>query len=237
MVSPAAWPRLGSELRPWTPRIAPDLVSASVRRSHSGSYRAAVVPLIADRRLRCPRRFVALAEEASAEIARFDAELGAEVAPFASVLLRSESASSSMIENLTSGAKAIALAELGSTEKRNATEIVGNVAAMTRRARPGRPARRRRDPGDARRAARSTCTQTSPAGGARSRSGSAGRRSGRIRPTFVPPHHEHVPELIDDLVAFMGRTTCRCWRRPRSPMRSSRRSTRSPTATGEPVAR
>ena len=71
-----------------------------------------------------------LADEASAEIVRFDAELGAEVAPFASVLLRSESASSSMIENLTSGAKAIALAELGSTERRNAPEIVGNVAAM-----------------------------------------------------------------------------------------------------------
>jgi hypothetical protein len=71
-----------------------------------------------------------LADDASAEIVRFDAELGAEVAPFASALLRSESASSSMIENLTSGAKAIALAELGSTERRNATEIVGNVAAM-----------------------------------------------------------------------------------------------------------
>src|SRR5437764_10072681 len=63
-------------------------------------------------------------------MACFDTELGTEIAPFASVLLRSESASSSMIENLTSGAKAIALAELGSTERRNATEIVGNVAAM-----------------------------------------------------------------------------------------------------------
>ena len=37
----------------------------------------------------------------------------------------------SMIENLTSGARSIALAELGSREKRNATEVVGNVAAMT----------------------------------------------------------------------------------------------------------
>jgi len=44
--------------------------------------------------------------------------------------LWSESASSSKIENLTSGAKAIALAELGSTAKRTANEIVGNVAAM-----------------------------------------------------------------------------------------------------------
>ncbi|WP_205447153.1 hypothetical protein [Candidatus Frankia alpina] len=49
---------------------------------------------------------------------------------FVSVLLRSESASSSGIENLTAGARTIALAELGSTANRNATEIVGNVAAM-----------------------------------------------------------------------------------------------------------
>lgn len=46
------------------------------------------------------------------------------------VLLRSESASSSRIENLTSSAKAIALAQLGSPEKRSATEIVANVEAM-----------------------------------------------------------------------------------------------------------
>lgn len=35
-----------------------------------------------------------------------------------------------MIVNLTSGAPALALAELGSTEKRNATEIARNVGAM-----------------------------------------------------------------------------------------------------------
>lgn len=62
---------------------------------------------------------------------RFDAELGNELPPFAAILLRSESASSSQIENLSSGAKQVALAEMGSREKRNATEIVGNVAAVT----------------------------------------------------------------------------------------------------------
>ena len=124
------WPVLGSELRPWTSGLPAGLLSAGVRRRHSGAYGAALVPLIADRALRLPADVLALSEEATVEIARFDSELGREVAPFASVLLRSESASSSMIENLTSGAKAIALAELGSRDKRNATEIVGNVDAM-----------------------------------------------------------------------------------------------------------
>src|SRR6185437_3618266 len=114
MSSPGTWPRLGSEVRPWTPRIAPDLVAASVCRRHSGAYRAAVVPRIAVRPVALPSAVLAVSEEASAEVARFDAELGAEVAPFAVVLLRSESASSSLIENLAAGAKAIALAELGS---------------------------------------------------------------------------------------------------------------------------
>ena len=84
---------------------------------------------IADVRVGLPSDVAALEAEATAEIARFDAEVGAELAPFAVVLLRSESASSSMIENLTSGARAIVLAEMGSTEERNAQQIVGNVAA------------------------------------------------------------------------------------------------------------
>ena len=45
------------------------------------------------------------AEAASREIARFDVELGGEIAPFAAVLLRSESAASSQIENLAASAR------------------------------------------------------------------------------------------------------------------------------------
>lgn len=105
-------------------------MSARVRQRHSGPYRAAVVTEIAGQAFALPADVAKLAEDASVEIARFDAELGAEVATFASVLLRAESASSSKIENLTSGAQSIAMAELGSKDKRNATKIVGNVAAM-----------------------------------------------------------------------------------------------------------
>src|SRR6476660_9976164 len=110
------WPVLGSETRPWTSGLPAGLLSAGVRRRHSGVYGAALVPLIADRALRVPADVLALSEEATVEIARFDSELGREVAPCASVLLRSEEASSSLIETLTSGAQAIALAELGSRD-------------------------------------------------------------------------------------------------------------------------
>ena len=204
MVSAAEWPSAGSEMRPWTTRFDADLASASVRRRHSGSYRAAVVPAIADRALSLPSRTIAAAEEASAEIARFDAELGSEVAPFASVLLRSESASSSMIENLTSGARSIALAELGSREKHNATEIVGNVAAMT----AALELAQRLDADAILAMHAALLGELHPGIAGRWREEQVwigGTSFGPHQADFIPPHHEHVPALIDDLVAFMKR--------------------------------
>lgn len=199
------WPSLAWEEREWVPKMPPELVSVRVRKRHAGPYRAAVVPFIAARPLQLPGDVVALADEASVDVARFDAELGAEVAPFASVLLRSESASSSMIENLTSGAKAIALAELGSKEKRNATEIVGNVAAM-------RAALNLADQLDgdgilAMHAALMGGHRAAIAGRWRQEQVWIGGDSfGPHEAMFVPPHHEHVPALIGDLVEFTHRT-------------------------------
>ena len=87
-------------------------------------------PAIAQLDLALTTETLTLAGEASAEIARFDAELGADIAPYAPLLLRSESAASSKIENLTASAKAIALAELGDPSKQNASAIVANTRAM-----------------------------------------------------------------------------------------------------------
>ena len=199
------WPALIWEEHDWVTKIPPEMVSAKVRKRHSGSYRSAVVPVIAELTPRLPVAVASLAEEASIEIARFDGELGAEVAPFASVLLRSESASSSLIENLTSGAKAIALAELGSTEKRNATEIVGNVAAM----------KAALDLADRLDQSAILAMQRALVGG--HDPGIAGRwreeqvwiggdSFGPHGAEFIAPHHKHIPALMDDLVRFTGRT-------------------------------
>ncbi|WP_232711342.1 Fic family protein [Microbacterium sp. BR1] len=73
----------------------------------------------------------ALAEEATQELSRFDAEFGHRLSTLAPVLLRSEAASSSQIENLTASARAIFSAELGATGSRNAVDIVSNTRAMT----------------------------------------------------------------------------------------------------------
>lgn len=71
---------------------------------------------------------LALAEEAAHEIGRFDVEVGAEVAPFVAVLLRSESASSSQFENVATGAKALAVAALGDAGRQNIRDATGSFS-------------------------------------------------------------------------------------------------------------
>ncbi len=159
---------------------------------------------IADQKLALPAHIATLAEDASVEIARFDAEMGAEVAPFASVLLRSESASSSKIENLTSGAKSIALAELGSKETLNAREIVGNVTAMV--AALALADRLDEDAILAMHAALVSDVQPEIAGRWRDQQVWIGGTSfGPHGAAFIPPHHDHVPTLMADLVRFTRR--------------------------------
>jgi len=164
-----------------------------------------VVPKIEALQADVPSHIAALADEATAEVARFDAEIGSELAPFAAVLLRSESASSSRIENFTSSARAIALAELGSSDKRNAIEIVGNVEAME-----AAIALADRLDADAILAMHGALMQHNPSevpGAWRTEQVWIGGDSfGPHGAAFVPPHHRHVVAAIDDLVRFTQRT-------------------------------
>ena len=204
MFSEAEWSVFGDEEHPWIPTIPQEHLSNSLRRSHSGPYRATVVPKISRTPLTLPSDVAALTADVSAEVARFDAELGGQLAPFASILLRSESASSSRIENLSSGAKAIAAAELGDTSKRNATEIVGNVAAM----RAAIELAERLDPAAILAMHRALLQHVEPeiAGKWREQQVWIGGSSvGPHQADYVAPHQQHVPELIDDLVAFIAR--------------------------------
>lgn len=162
------------------------------------------MPHIAKVDVDLPSAVLALADDASIEIAHFDASMGADVAPFAAVLLRSESASSSQIENLTSGAKAIALADIGEPARETAELIVSNVHAMeaaialaeqldTASVLTMQRALMERHDGHSAGAWR---TQQVWIGGS---------DFGPHQAAFVPPQHRHVPALMDDLMAFVGR--------------------------------
>lgn len=169
-----------------------------------GTYHPTVPASIADLDLFLPPAVAAEAESASREVTRFDAELGGEIAPFAAVLLRSESAASSQIENLTASARAIAEAELpGGKAKRNAERIVANNAAM-------RAAIALSDTidADAIRAMHRALMVNEPRhtpGEFRTEPVWIGGGSTPIGATFVGPRHEVIPEAIDDLITFAQR--------------------------------
>ncbi len=179
-------------------------MSRTARARTRGPYRAAVTAPIAEATVELPAAVLAAADDASVEIARYDTEVGAGLAPFAALLLRSESAASSKIENLTASARAIAEAELGHGA-RNANLVVANERAMTaaialadRIDAPAILAMHTALLGAAapQIAGRWRTEQVWIGGGDHSPHGAS----------FVPPHHSRVPDAIDDLIRFCRRT-------------------------------
>lgn len=187
-------------------------MSRRARLKARGPYLAAVLPEIARRDFPLPADVEAEAADALMEIARFDAELSAtslgrdgEFAPLAAVLLRTESASSSQIENVTAGAKALAMATIHESAGPNAQMVAANVTAM----------RRAIDMADD--LSESTILAAHGALMAGHEYAQPGRfREGQVwiggsAPTphtasFVPPHAGRVKPAMADLLAFVDRT-------------------------------
>jgi Fic family protein len=195
------WPAVDYEEHAWVSSLD---IPRRWQSTFSGPYRAAVVPKICRLDPVLSAATAALADEATVELARFDAEMGSEIAPFGAILLRSEAAASSRIENLTASAEAVALAELGDTSRRNANEIVANTTAMTAAIaladRLDAPAIL------AMHAALLEHHDPKIAGTWRSAQVWVGSSSyGPHTASFVPPHHTRVAPAIDDLVCFMHR--------------------------------
>lgn len=198
------WPSVTTESRDWIPAIDATLISRRRWESMTGPYDASVVPQIARVTPWIESDVMAAADDASAALVRFDADVGALTAPFASILLRSESASSSQIENLTAGARAIAEAELGERRDGNGPLIVRNVRAMQAALALSD------DIGDSSVIAmqRALLFESAPqlTGAYRGEQVWIGKSS--LSPhgaDFVPPHHERVPAAMADLFAFIHR--------------------------------
>lgn len=197
------WPAVETERHEWTSSLD-EPMSRRARLAARGPYVASVPPFIAEVQPVLPPAVLAVADDASRELARFDAESGQIAAPFASLLLRTEGASSSEIERITSSAKQLALAEIGASRSGNARLVAANVRAMMR-------AIDLTDPWD-----RDTIIDMHRALLGESEPDMVGRwRSQQVwigggarsphQAEFVPPHHDRVPALMDDLVAFLKR--------------------------------
>ncbi|MGC5617620.1 Fic family protein [Georgenia sp. Z1491] len=111
--------------------------SRAQMRAGSGTYRSTIPAPIAGWRPLVPADLSADLDEATASLVRLDwhaaSTLGENpgvLGPMSSVLLRTESASSSQIENITVGARQLALAGIGESRSPNARLVAGNVRQM-----------------------------------------------------------------------------------------------------------
>jgi Fic family protein len=199
-----AWPALGLRTIPWQPVEGLLDVLRRAQRSSPRSFEAAVVPTIAGTDLVLSGDLAADLDEATRLLASFDAGGAGEIAPFASVLLRSESAASSQIENLTSSARALAEAEIGEGNRANATGILGNVRTM--QAALDLAGRLDEEAVLAMHRALMAKQTQHPAGRWRDQQvwvGGSALHPGDAH--YVPPVADDVPALMADLVAFMDR--------------------------------
>ncbi|NEN05108.1 Fic family protein [Diaminobutyricibacter tongyongensis] len=198
-----SWPTIGFESRPWT--SGGDVVaSRRALRAARGDYRAAVPPMIARVPVILSPDALAAADDASRELTRFDGEAGLVTAPFASILLRTESASSSEVENLTSSAKQVALAEIGESRSGNARLVLANVRAM----KAALILSDRIDESAIIEMHEALLSDSAPHIIGRWRDEQVWIGGGSVSPhsaTFVPPHHDRVQELMTDLVGFAER--------------------------------
>lgn len=120
----------------WKPTNPHIFSNAEVRRQ-TGSYSSALPALIANWYPQPDSLVITGLEEAIHALQAFDVysllRFGnekTELGPMSSVLLRTESSSSSQIEQLTTTARQLALAEIDEGDKANARTVVGNVHAM-----------------------------------------------------------------------------------------------------------
>ena len=198
------------ESLPWD-RDPTQPLSRSQRARICSIYDSAVPSTIAPLDVAVQPATLAAADDARADISRFDADLsrmlpGAELAPLPAVLLRTESASSSQIEHVTAGARALAMAELDLAKRgSNAQLVAANVDAMT----------------TAIELADAVTPESVLAIHAALMHGQRHAAPGRFRTeqvwiggssasphgaTFVPSHHRRIDSAMDDLCAFIART-------------------------------
>lgn len=199
------WPSISSQVVPWSsPAEGIATTSRRARRSIPTTYQPAVVPEIASVPVELPGDVAADLDDATRLLTAFDAGGAGEVAPFAAILLRSESAASSHIENLTSSARALAEAAIGTGDRTNAVAILANVRTMQAAMDLA---------GDLDVASILSMHRSLMTGQQRLRPGRWREEQVWVGGTgvhpgdaeFVPPVAAEVPQLMDDLVAFLDR--------------------------------
>ena len=204
---------IGGEVLRWRPQ-QPEMFSRAELKRQTGDYKAAVPAQISNLPIKLSGELASLVEDASGKIRDFDKKarmvLGSEnpmLGPMSSILLRTESASSSQIEQITSSAKQLALAELHGESKSNAETVIGNVramqAAMDLSSELSEQSLLKMHKALM---ANQSGFQDKYAGHYRDQQVWIGKGSaGPLTAEFVPPHQKRISQAMKDLVEFLQR--------------------------------
>lgn len=196
----STWPAIDLETRRWVHRDP--MASRRARMRNTGEFGAAVVPEISGLTPDLPHHVLAAAHQATSAMVAFDRGSGGLTAlPFAAILLRGESATSSQIENLTVRARKLSLAAVGARIGGNAELVARNVTAMQ----AAIDAASQLD-SDAIRTMHRVLTEgvQEDAGQYRNEWVWIGGDS-PVTANYVAPEHHAVPAAIEDLIAFLHR--------------------------------
>ncbi|MFC7458130.1 Fic family protein [Brachybacterium sp. GCM10030267] len=212
-------PPIGQRAGTWT---VPDtgLHSRRARTAGTGRYHAAVPARLAESDWRVPSDLAADVADAESALVALDRDAatslpqtggaspsrGPVLGPMSAILLRTESASSSQIEDLTVGARQLALAELQESASANARVVVANVRAME----SAIALSRRLDVGAVLTMQHALLGEDAvhgrSAGGLREQLVWIGRNGhSPVGAVFVAPEPADVPAAMEDLMAFVGR--------------------------------
>ncbi len=200
-----SWPPLQYETSKWENIGDLQYLSRRSRSKILPTYESSLPNTIFDKNVVLTPELDGRISDLMINISRFDLIQSQKGFSFPSVLLRSESAASSQIENLTSSIKNIALAELSTKSPQNAQLVARNVNAM--------------------RAALETPeilsiptilnihkilmvpSQDNLPGEFRKEAVWIGGTSySPHEAIFVPPHHSHIECYMNDLIAYSNRT-------------------------------
>jgi len=178
----------------------------TVTRLERTPYQAAVPALIADLEPLelLDIRTVREATAAEGAIAAFNAEVARLPVPMPAVLLRTESASSSQIEHLTSNARNLAVATLGLKTGQNASLVARNVTAMRESLAVDGPV----TPDSILAIHEALVSEAGPEIAGVWRDGPVWIGRPDLSPhgaDFIPPTYQRVPGCIDDLVQFSAK--------------------------------
>lgn len=197
------------ETRPWaTSRDASGGRRPPIEDRLLSQIEVAVPPRIHDASPTLSAETIGVLDEATAAVTRLDAGAGVQLGALSNFLLRSESVATSKIERIVADLDDIARASVGAEAGSDARQTVAAAAAITGLIeQAGHELTLEDILGAHRLLLQDDRIERRYAGQLRAQQNWIGGSDFSPRnAAYIPPNHERVPEHVDDLLAFMGRS-------------------------------